>query len=263
VSVAAYQGADPSQPGQSKQVDMNATPLLQFSGNEVYGATAKGVTVWWLGTIFETPDGTAGAGTIANTVVWHQNDAAYFAYETNNLTISNFVVRGDQGEELNDPYAHDAGIYLGDYMTRGMVVTNVDVQNEETGLYVPTHVGRNMSAGVFTVQNSYFDNIDNIDVPFLFSTNGAQGLSARDVVIQNVRFAHPAGVSGGVTPVDSVVMDTSEPWGPTGVNTTSPTSVQVTAFNGVSGDNFQVYYDGKQPSGATKRSDVLGWVLAD
>jgi hypothetical protein len=39
--------------------------------------------------------------------------------------------------------------------------------------------------------------------------------------------------------------------------------VQVTAFNGVSGDNFLVFYDGQQPPGATTRSDVLGWVVAD
>jgi hypothetical protein len=116
-----------------------------------------------------------------------------------------------------------------------------------------------MSAGVFTVQNSYFDNIDNIDVPFLFSTNGPQGLSARNVVIQNILFAHPAGLTPGITPIDNIVMDTSEPYGPTDVNTTSVTTVEVYNYNGVSGNNFQVYYSGKQPSGAWQQSDVLGW----
>ena len=53
--IPAYQGDDPSQPGQSTSVCMNAIPLLDFSGNEVYGATARGFSTWWLGTVFESP----------------------------------------------------------------------------------------------------------------------------------------------------------------------------------------------------------------
>jgi hypothetical protein len=36
--------------------------------------------------------------------------------------------------------------------------------------------------------------------------------------------------------------------------------VEVDNYNGVTGDNFQTYYNGKQPSGAWKQSDVDGWV---
>jgi hypothetical protein len=98
VQVPISQGADPSQPGQSTSIDMNATPLLNFSGNEVYGATSRGFATWWLGTIFETPDG--NAGTMKNSVCWNQMDAAYFTYETNNLVIDEFVVRGGSREQL-------------------------------------------------------------------------------------------------------------------------------------------------------------------
>jgi hypothetical protein len=58
-------------------------------------------------------------------------------------------------------------------------------------------------------------------------------------------------------------MDTNEIYDPSFYSLTAATTVQVTAFNGVSGDNFQVYYDGEQPPGATKRSDVVGWVVPD
>ena len=37
MNIPAYQGADPSQPGQSQSVDMNLIPLLEFANNEVYG----------------------------------------------------------------------------------------------------------------------------------------------------------------------------------------------------------------------------------
>ena len=46
--LARTQGAaDPTQPGESISVNMNEIPLLQFSGNEVYGATPDGLELWW------------------------------------------------------------------------------------------------------------------------------------------------------------------------------------------------------------------------
>jgi hypothetical protein len=139
VQVPAYQGADPSKSGQSITVNMNATPLLNFSGNEVYGATSRGFATWWLGTQFETPTGSAG--TLKNSVVWNQFNAGYFTYETNNLVIDGFVARGD-ASQLSNPYNATVGLYFGDYMTRNATVENVDIQNEGTGIVVPSNVGQ-------------------------------------------------------------------------------------------------------------------------
>jgi len=102
VTVPAYQGADPSVSGQSRQIDMNGTPLLQFQGNEVYGATPNGMTAWWLGTYFETVKGNAGV--IKDFVVWHHHKWGYFGYETNNLTIDGFIARGDATILPSHPY---------------------------------------------------------------------------------------------------------------------------------------------------------------
>jgi hypothetical protein len=257
--VPAFQGADPSVNGVS--VNMNAIPLLLFSGNEVYGATARGFSTWWLGTIFETPDG--NAGTMKNSVVWNQFEAAYFAYETNNLVIDGFTVRGDASQQDN-PYLGSYGIVFGDYMTRNAVVKNVDIQNEAVGVFVPVHVGRYTTPGTFTLQNSYLDNNTNVEIPPLMSNNFADGLVSRTVIIQNVQFVTPANLTQ-VTPYD-IQMDvyTGVEYDPAyyPVQANIASSVYVYNFNNVAGDNFQVYRNDIHPANATQVSDIYGYVKA-
>jgi hypothetical protein len=225
----------------------------------VYGATSRGFTVWWLGTVFETPKGNASAGVIANSVVWNQNDAAYFAYETSNLTINGFTVLGDANEVRFDQFEHTAGIELGDYMTRGMIVENINIQDEATGVSIPTNVGRKTTPGTFTLENSYLDNVTNIEVPLLWSSNRGTGLANRIVNILNIQFAHPAVINSSVT-ASNIKMDTFELYDPTFYNFTATTAVQVTNYNNVAGDNFLAFFTYNAPSSATKRAGIDGLI---
>jgi hypothetical protein len=259
VAVAAYQGADPSQPGQSSSINMNAAPLLEFSGNEVYGATSRGFATWWLGTQFETPQGSAG--TLKNSVVWNQFNAGYFTYETNNLVIDGFVARGD-ASQLSNPYISTVGLYFGDYMTRNAVVKNLDIQDEHTGIVVPSNVGRGGASDVvtFTIANAYLRNVTNIDVPLLMSSNGGGGLSSRTVIIQNVQYAPPVASIPSGQQVWNIEMDTDQSGSSNFYNTTSAMVVDVYNYNDVTGDNFQAFYSTNHPAGATQRSGVDGYV---
>ena len=145
--VPAYPGADHSQAGQSVSINMNATPLFDFSGNQIYGATSRGFTTRWLGCQFETPLG--NAGTLRNSLVWNQFTNAYFTYKTNNLVIDGFTVRGD-ASRLQLPYNYTSGIYFGDYMTHNATVKNVDVQNEVWGIRAPQNYGRGGTSDMVT-----------------------------------------------------------------------------------------------------------------
>jgi hypothetical protein len=255
------QGADPWA-GQAVAVNMNAIPLLDFTGNEVYGATSRGFATWWLGTQFETPMGSAG--TLRNSVVWNQSNAGYFTYETNNLVIDGFVVRGD-ASQLRWPDLGTVGLAFGDYMTRNAVVMNLDIQDEAIGISVPVNVGRGGAGDVvnFTIANAYLRNIQNIRVPLLFSSNGGWGLSSRTVLIENVQFAAPVAALPAGWQSWNIVMDDSQAGGdPNFYNMTSATVVQVQNYNNVPGDNFQVFYAYNCPAGAGQRSDILGYVLA-
>jgi PKD repeat protein len=261
VAVPLAQGDDPSVAGQSTSVDMNAIPLLQFSGNQVYGATSRGFATWWLGTLFETSHGSAG--TMMNSIAWNTFNAAYFTYETTNLVINGFTVRGD-ASQLNNPYNYSTGLYFGDYMTRNALVENVDIQDEATGIVVPSNVGRGGASDVvkFTIQNSYLRNTTNIDVPLLMSSNGGGGLSSRQVIIQNDLFAQPlAAIPSGWQAIN-IAMDSTESGDPSFYNTTSSAVVDVYSYNKNSTDNFQVYYAYNKPSSATTRSLIDGYITA-
>jgi hypothetical protein len=234
VQVPAYQGADPALSGQSVSVNMNATPLRSFTGNEVYGATPNGLTLWWLGTFYRTPQGSAG--TVQNFLGWSLFQWGYFAYETNNLTIDGFVIR-DNPKILE---GISKGIWFADYYQKNLVITNSDIQGAAIGIMMPI-----LSDGASVVQNTYLRNATDVVVPTVGSANGADGLPAKSSVFQNDTFAATAG-----SPLDAIEMD----WGTNGpgcygpFNYIVPDQVFVYNYNNVSGDNFQVFYKEQSPS---------------
>ena len=94
--VPLFPGADLQVPGQYKLINMQLTPILEFSGNEAYGAMAAGLTIWNLGTNgYANEVGTTSMGTIKNFVAWHCNDEGFLSYDIQNLTFNGFVVLGD------------------------------------------------------------------------------------------------------------------------------------------------------------------------
>jgi hypothetical protein len=219
----------------------------------------RGFATWWLGTLFETPHGSAG--TLKNSVVWNQYDAGYFTYETNNLVIDGFVARGD-ASQLSDPYNYTQGLFFGDYMTRNAIVKNLDIQDEGTGIRVPSNVGRGGASEMitFTIENAYLRNQTNIEIPILESSNGGAGLSARTVIIQNVQFAQPVAAIPSGWQNWNIVMDTTGGGDPNFNNTTSAEVVNVINYNDVTGDNFHVFNAQNAPPGATTRPRINGFV---
>src|SRR5438067_890212 len=127
VNIPLFKGADTSVAGQYQSVNMNATNILEFSGNEAYGASNSGLTIWWLNT-------SGGTGSVVkNFQVWNIHCNGYFAYETSNLTIDGFVGRGN--------FASPAGtaLFFGDYSTNNVIITNADIQGMGTGVDMSTN----------------------------------------------------------------------------------------------------------------------------
>jgi hypothetical protein len=253
VTVPAFQGADPAVSGRS--VNMNALPLLNFANNEVYGATLDGMTYWWLGSNWETP--LASGGTIDHLTVWNQTFHGVFGYESNGLTISSFVDIGDPNQ-LHNPVAYDYadGLYFADYATRGAVIVNANIQNQWNGIIAPQSMGHNSVGSTFTVQNSFLDNVNDVNVSTITSSNGGSGLAPRTIVLQNLTFAHPSVVSSSQWA--DVVMD-----GSVGnsyfSNTTVSDLVYLDNYNG--GNNYQLFYTRNKPGNASQLSLIDGYVV--
>jgi hypothetical protein len=258
VSIAAYQGADPSVAGQSKQVNMNDTALLQFSGNQIYGATQSGMTLWWIGTYFDTPYADAGVSVVKNFVAWNFSTRGFYGYPTNNVTIDGMVARGDTSQ-LSNQYNYVQGINFDDYMTHNLVIQNADIQGMAVGINAPFMVGRVPTMDTTVIQNCFLDNTVNIDLSPPRSVNGSSALSPMTLDIINVRFANPSTAPQSWWYNIAMSYVTSDSLGTS--NFSIPQYVYVTNYNGIQGDNFQVFYNQNHPANATQMPEILGYTL--
>jgi hypothetical protein len=252
--VPAYQGADPSIAGESTVVCTNVVGILDFDNNEVYGATSMGMTTWGLGEQNLLPVGTAG--TLQSLIVWNQFNWGYFGYESNNLTISGFVDIGDF-TQLSNPYTGTTGMTFADYMQRGLVITGANIQGQAYGIDTPMGSGWNQVESTTLIENSYLDNEHDICHQPPESVNGNVGMAPMTLVISNVSFANPPVPSGWE--VDDINMNYAGSSGTYGApNYAIPDQVYVVNFNGVAGDDFEVYYSQSAPAGATANSLCYG-----
>jgi hypothetical protein len=251
VTIPAFQGADKSVAGQSASINANDTPILENVGNETYGATSGGLTLWWIGTFGDSFYPDARPSVIKNFTAWHFSQLGVFQYPTHNVTFDGLVFRGDTSRLASANPVSElllTGFLFGDYMNRDDVITNADIQGYENGIVVGSDFGRVPAAGMLTIQNSYLANTINIAVHMAASVNGvttADGmLSPINVNINNIRFAHP---SQSVA-ADLYDVDMKYP-GDAASNPTTyivPVRVFVYNYNGVAGDNFQVYFTQQQ-----------------
>jgi PKD repeat protein len=224
-------GADPGVEGQSIQVNMNSIPLRQFVNNEVYGASPNGMTLWWIGA---TSAGALGdAGTVKDFHVWHQYQWGAFIYETSNLLIDHFV---DLGDRRLEPQNLGLGIWFSDYFQKGLHIINADIESQATGFIAPQN-----SDGDTLIENSYFRNVLNVADTTMATVNGSQWLLAKSLTLRNVRFAPFLDL-----PLLAISMDYEVDGAGLGggfpTNLIQKDQVFVYDFNGVKGDNFQVYY---------------------
>jgi hypothetical protein len=222
-TVPAVQGADPTVNGVS--VDMNGTPLREFARNEVYGASPEGFSFWWIGAFYRDVHGVAGV--MQDCVCWHQNWTGIFLYETNQLTIDGFTVRGDP----TNIEGASVGMLAADYMQHQLVITHADIQNDGGGIVCP-----GVADGTTVIEHSVLANRWNISDSITQSVNG-NVLPAKEVIVRDVRFLPLPGRAES---------DISLNYSSNG-NVVQSQQMLVYAFNGNPADNFQVFYAEQLP----------------
>jgi hypothetical protein len=260
VNVPTSPGADPRVAGRS--VNMNSTPLLEFARNEVYGATASGLSVWWIGTQDEIPYAGFAGATVKDFRVWNHRVTGLWGYHSYKLILDGFVARGDVGKLSGNGLVSAMGIYFNDYTSRALVIKNSDIQGLSTGIYVPYNVGRDGASVVDTtlVQNTYLANETNVFVSPPRTVISSSGLSGRRLILDTVTFAHPAALSQSRwTDIDmaNILSDSS---GTANLGVTD--EVFVYNYNGNAADDFQVFYTERSPSGTVSRVYIQGRVRA-
>ena len=219
-------------------MNMNATPLLEFSGNEVYGATSSGLTAWWINTFADTSASNDERSVIKDLVVWNVYSTGYNGYPTYNLTIDGMVMRGDYQQFVNGT-ATNYGIFSADYSQLGFLVTNSDIQGVQLG-FIPS---TNSLGGPQIVENSYFHNMIDICVSSMDSSaSWSERIPARTTILRNDKFNLDVPTGSSISPLSIGMYNAApgRPWAP--YNLVQSDQVYVYDYNQVAGDDFQVYY---------------------
>ena len=252
VRIPAFKGADTSRPGDVHTVDTTEMPVLEFAGNEAYGAMQTGVAIGW-------------NGVLSRSRVWNASRHAVTAFPTDRLEIDRFVVRGDPAV-LADAVENPTGIWFGNYAAKSVFVRNVDVRGLRVGVASPfflrpdTEPGR--GDGVATIENGYVRNYVGVAVATAYTPDSTTA-PIKKAVVRNSRFEPLPGVRPGQYPPAAVSMNYGMSFG----DTARRDPVIVYDFNGQTGDTFRVYYslDVPQPDAPpchAPRPEIGGFVCA-
>ncbi len=239
----AFQGADPTLSGQF--TELGVRPISEFSRNEAFGSTGRALQTWSVGAnVVNTFN--IGESLIEDFHAWHVI-LAYYGYPAKNVTFNRLVVRGDQSKALE---SNSMGLYFGDYLTANNLVESSDIQGVKWGLFVPPKVGDTSDTGAtpvpFVVQDSYLRNYYNVTNEIMYAvTGGYEFLSPRRTIFKNVRFAAPLVLEGGRQPYN-FVMSYFEA-GQSKINLIGPTTLTVYDYNGVPGDDFEIFFHEQVP----------------
>ncbi|MBI3047892.1 MAG: hypothetical protein HYY76_06230 [Acidobacteria bacterium] len=250
VRVPAFRGADTTVNGEYRLIDAVDTPLLEFTGNEAYGAIQTGVAIGW-------------NGTLNNLRVWHASRDAVTAFPADRLTIDRITVRGDAAI-LTDQIETPTGVWFSNYAAKSVTVRNADIQGLRVGVASPffphatTEPGR--GDGVATVENSYFRNYVGVAVATAYTPPTTMA-PVKKAVVRNSRFEPLTGVRPVQYPAAAVSMNYGMAFG----DTMRRDPIIVYDFNGKSGDTFRVFYSldlpaAEAPPCHTPRSEIGGFV---
>ncbi len=255
VRIPAFKGADPSQDGEYTLVETTDLPLLEFTGNEAYGAIQVGVAVGW-------------NGTLSDSRVWHASRYAVTAFPLDRLTIDGFVGRGDTSV-LGDVSENPTGIWFGDYAAKSVTVRHANIQGLRVGVASPfihrTIAGPGRGDGMAVIEDSYFRNYVGVAVATTYTQSNPAARINKDVVIRNSRFEPLAGAAVGQYSAAAISMNYG--MAPGDMARREPTVVY--DFNGKVGDTFRVFYsleypvqDLAPPSCQVPRAGIGGFVCA-
>lgn len=230
--IPLYRGADivnGLEGREYRRVNMQFTPIPEFAGNEVYGATQTGLFIWHLGTDGYVSNPNMGETIIKDFTGWHLFGEAFWAYPINRVTFDGFVVRGSS--RAFGIYDYGTAWQSGDYWAENVTIRRADIQGMQSGICCSIN-----TPGTFKIENSYFRTYqDAISIETLATPGTRAAILPRKTEIRNVTFEAWPG-----RPLQSITMN----WNTSreNTNTTQKDEVYVYAYQGNSTDNFRAYY---------------------
>jgi len=246
VRVPKNKGADTSKASESMALDTTRASVLEFSGNEAYGALQNGVSLAW-------------SGAISRLTVWHSSRHAVTASPTERLMVDKLVVRGDPAL-LASAVEHPVGIWVGNYAGKAVSVGSANVQGLRVGVQSPFFYGQGAEAnGSLTVENSFFRTSVGVSVATSYADDVKEGRPLKTAIVRSSTF-EPLDVKGAAEPLEGISMN----YGTAPGDARPRVPVRVYDYNKQPGNDFSVYYSFDAPPAVAPCHDTMpgvgGWV---
>jgi len=250
VRFPAAKGADMATDRETVPVDTTDANVLEFTNNEAYGAIQTGVAFGW-------------NGEIKNFRAWNTSTHGITATPTDKLNLDAITLRGDKAV-LTDAEERPAGVWVGNYKAKSVVIRNADIQGMRTGVASPFFHSRQISEpgrgdGSVLIENSYFRDYVGVVVATTYQPP-ATGKPVKTAVVRNSVFeplnvpANPRNPPAAISMNHYMAPEDSEPRVP----------ILIYGFNKKAGDDFKVYYSLQAPPSVApcheSRPGVDGWV---
>jgi hypothetical protein len=252
VHIPSFKGADTSLDAETKLIDTTSAAVLEFAGNEAYGAIQTGVAMGW-------------NGTLQNFRVWNSTRHGVTATPADKLTVDTITVRGDK-TVLADEFESPAGVWVDNYLSKSIVIRNANVQGMRTGVSSPffrsdqkPEPGRGDST--MTIENGYFRDYVGVVVATAYRAKSSNDKPMKTAVVRGSVFEALGNVPASqLNPPAAISMNYRMAPG----DTDPRDPVFVYDFNRKAGDNFKVYYSLQAPENVApcnqSRAGVDGWV---
>lgn len=249
VRVPAFKGADTSKAVESVPLDTADAPMLEFAGNEAYGAIQIGLQSVW-------------NGTISKFIVWHASHQGVSTTPPATIAIDELTVRGDP-TVLASPAEKPVGAWISNYLSKQISLTRADVQGMRVGILSPFFYDQTPRAGrgpgSLVVENGFFRNQIGISVATAYTEPG--GRPVKRAVVRRSAFAPLEAPAGGGAAASTAISMNYE-MTPRDPKPRDP--ILVVDYNKQPGRDFKVYYSHEAPEETAPchetASDIDGWV---
>jgi hypothetical protein len=251
IRIPAFKGSDTSVTGETVVLDTTSAPVLEFDNNEAYGAMQAGVAWGW-------------NGAITNLRVWHASRQGLAATPADTLSIERMAVRGDTAM-LASSVENPAGIWLGNYASKTVIVRDADVQGMRTGISSPFYQGFRPAEpgrgdGSLTVERGRFRDYVGVAIATAYRAGAEAGAAMKKAVIRDSVFepldvpVDPLNPPAAISMNRGMAAEDPEPRDP----------IAIQNFDARPGDDFKVYYSLAAPPHVAPchetRPGIDGWV---
>ena len=222
-----------------------ALPVLESARNEAYGATGQGLWATWsrgccnVGKYLEV-------SLFKNYRIWHVNHSGAEFYHESRNTLDGFILRNDvavTAQSQGGSLRFNRGFHFSNksYENGQTIFRNIDMQGFNVGVRLPLRPeDKTEEPNVTVLENSFLKNYVNIE-------GGLPNIDLMETIIRNVRTETlniPA-ISGQPSQPTPIHMRYSLSRHTVLVNRTGRT--HVFDFNGIPGNNFDVYFEEQAP----------------